>query len=98
MVPQLFMLVPLGADGCLVFVGCDLNLTGGGTTVRIVLHFSIVYFFSLALLWGGQRYPPSAALECYDLFLVESKIQDLQLTFVHQFQNTIWAFLILPIS
>jgi hypothetical protein len=42
----------------LVFVGCDLNLTGGGTTVRIVLHFSIVYFFSLALLWGGQRYPP----------------------------------------
>jgi hypothetical protein len=49
----------------LVFVGCDLNLTGGGTTVRIVLHFSIVYFFSLALLWGGQRYPPSAALECY---------------------------------
>jgi hypothetical protein len=32
----------------LVFVGCDLNLTGGGTTVRIVLHFSIVYFFSLA--------------------------------------------------
>jgi hypothetical protein len=61
------MLVPLGADGCLVFVGCDLNLTGGGTTVRIVLHFSIVYFFSLALLWGGQRYPPSAALECYDV-------------------------------
>jgi hypothetical protein len=58
----------LGADGCLVFVGCDLNLTGGGTTVRIVLHFSIVYFFSLALLWGDQRYPPSAALECYDAF------------------------------
>jgi hypothetical protein len=52
------MLVPLGADGCLVFVGCDLYMTGGGTTVRIVLHFLIFDFISLALLWGGQRYPP----------------------------------------
>jgi hypothetical protein len=64
------MLVPLGADGYLVFVGCDLYLTGGGTTVRIVLHFSIFYFFSLALLWGGQRYPPVLlwnVMDCYDL-------------------------------
>jgi hypothetical protein len=52
------MLVPLGADGYLVFVDCNLYLTGGGTTVRIVLHILIFDFFSLALLWGGQRYHP----------------------------------------
>jgi hypothetical protein len=61
------MLVPLGADGYLVFVGYNLYLIGGGTTIKIVLNFSIFYFFSLALLWGGQRYPSSAVLECYAL-------------------------------
>jgi hypothetical protein len=42
LVPQLFMLVPSGADGYLVFASCDLDLTGEGSISK---WHSIFLFF-----------------------------------------------------
>jgi hypothetical protein len=59
------MLVPLGADGCLVFVGCDLYLTGGAPLSELYFIFLFFIFSHLHCCGEAKGTPPSAALECY---------------------------------